>query len=66
MFLISETSPFALYWSVSQQLVNESNSTIGDYIAPINNLYPNFTKISVTTSESFNIHKNGEDLIVYF
>ena len=46
--------------------LNESNSTIGDYIAPINNLYPNFTKISVTTSESFNIHKNGEDLIVYF
>ena len=46
--------------------LNETISKIGDFIAPINPLKPCFIKVSVITSESFSIHRNGLDLIIDF
>lgn len=44
--------------------LNENTPVQGDYSAPQSLFKPNFTKISIRTSETNNIHKNGEDLII--
>jgi lipopolysaccharide transport system ATP-binding protein len=44
--------------------LNETSPLVGDYISEPNQLKPNYTKICVITSESYGIHKNGEDLII--
>jgi len=46
--------------------LNENSSVKGDYIAPANPLKPNFTKISLHTSDRGYIHKNGTDLIIKY
>jgi len=46
--------------------LNQSNSLIGEYLALPNSQKPNFTKINLKTSEGQNVHKNGENLEIYF
>jgi len=46
--------------------LNETMALIGDYVAPINSFKPSFTKIGILTSEPYNIHRNGSNLILDF